>query len=108
MLIRSEYDIQFHLPAPLTILSMLRLHPCLDTALREPEKLKIEQIDLETKRELQATEYLDAFGNVYYRGVRAIPQTPFYMGYYYNWSTPINYYYTPYSHIAYLNTWRIG
>ncbi len=30
MLIRSEFDIQFHLPAPLTVIAMLRLHPSLD------------------------------------------------------------------------------
>jgi transglutaminase-like putative cysteine protease len=63
MLIRSEYDIQFHLPAPLTVVAMLRLHPSLDSASREPERLTIEQIDLETKRVLEAEEYIDSFGN---------------------------------------------
>ena len=63
MLIRSEYDIQFHLPAPLTVIAMLRLHPSLDSAIREPEKLTIEQIDLQTKRILEATDYIDGFGN---------------------------------------------
>jgi transglutaminase-like putative cysteine protease len=63
MLIRSEYDIQFHLPAPLTMLAMLRLHPSLDSALAEPEILKIEHIDLETKREIEGRVYLDSFGN---------------------------------------------
>ncbi|WP_035349525.1 transglutaminase-like domain-containing protein [Edaphobacter aggregans] len=63
MLIRSEYDIQFHLPAPLTVVAMLRLHPILDFAIREPETLTIEQIDLETRRVLEATEYIDGFGN---------------------------------------------
>jgi transglutaminase-like putative cysteine protease len=63
MLIRSEYDIQFHLPAPLTVVAMLRLHPSLDSAIRETERLTIEQIDLETKRVLDADEYIDSFGN---------------------------------------------
>ena len=30
MLIRSEFDIQFHLPETLPIVAMLRLHPSLD------------------------------------------------------------------------------
>jgi Transglutaminase-like enzymes, putative cysteine proteases len=63
MLIRSEYDIQFHLPAPLTILAMLRLHPSLDSVLVEPEILNIEHIDLNTKREIEGSIYLDSFGN---------------------------------------------
>jgi transglutaminase-like putative cysteine protease len=63
MLIRSEYDIQFHLPAPLTMLAMLRLHPSLDSVLVEPEILNIEHIDLNTKREIQGSIYLDSFGN---------------------------------------------
>jgi hypothetical protein len=53
-------------------------------------------------------EYLDAWGNVYYRGARAIPQTPFYMSYYYNWRTPVVAYYTPAVRIGYLRTWRTG
>jgi transglutaminase-like putative cysteine protease len=63
MRIRSEYDIQFHLPVPLTMLAMLHLHPSLDSALEEPEILKIEHIDLETKREIEGRVYLDSFGN---------------------------------------------
>ena len=63
MQIRSEYDIQFHLPAPTTIIAMLRLHPSLDTSLDEPELLKVEHIDLETRRELPGHDYIDGFGN---------------------------------------------
>ncbi|MDE1175967.1 MAG: transglutaminase family protein [Edaphobacter sp.] len=63
MLIRSEYDIQFHLPAALSIVAMLRLHPSLDGAHREGESLSIEHIDLDTKRELEGHEYVDSFGN---------------------------------------------
>ncbi len=63
MLIRSEYDIQFHLPAPLTVVAMLKLHPSLDNSQCEPEKLTIEHIDLDAKTEIEATEYIDSFGN---------------------------------------------
>ena len=63
MLIRSEYDIQFHLPAPLTVVAMLRLHPSLDSAHKEGESLTIEHINLDTKREIEGHEYVDSFGN---------------------------------------------
>ena len=63
MLIRSEYDIQFHLPAPLTAVAMLRLHPSLNPRLCEPERSTIEHIDLETRREIEPEEYVDGFGN---------------------------------------------
>ncbi len=63
MFIRSEFDIQFHLPAPITVVAMLRLHPSLDSAHREGESLSIEQIDLDTKREIEGHEYIDSFGN---------------------------------------------
>jgi transglutaminase-like putative cysteine protease len=63
MLIRSEYDIQFHLPAPLTVVAMLRLHPSLDSAHSQGEALTIEHVDLESKRELEGHEYIDSFGN---------------------------------------------
>lgn len=63
MLIRSEYDIQFHLPTPLTMLAMLRLHPSLDSMLVEPEILNIEHIDLSSKRKIEGSIYLDSFGN---------------------------------------------
>ena len=63
MLIRSEYDIQFQLPAPLTMIAMLRLHPSLDASLRCAESLKIEHIDSSTAWELPFRTYLDGFGN---------------------------------------------
>jgi len=34
MLIRSEFDIPFHLPQTLPIVAMLRLHPTLDAQVR--------------------------------------------------------------------------
>jgi transglutaminase-like putative cysteine protease len=63
MLIRSEYDIQFHLPAPLAVIAMLRLHSSLDASLQEAESLTIEHIDLETKRELPSHAHIDGYGN---------------------------------------------
>jgi len=45
------------------MLAMLRLHPSLDSVLVEPEILNIEHIDLNTKREIQGSIYLDSFGN---------------------------------------------
>src|SRR4051794_13959831 len=63
MLIRTEFDIQFHLPAPLTVVAMLRLHSSLDPVLCHAEALTIEHIDLETKREIEGHEYIDGFGN---------------------------------------------
>ena len=63
MLIQSEYDIQFHLPAPLTILAMLRLHPSVEASLIHPEIATIEHIDLDNKREIEGNLYTDSFGN---------------------------------------------
>ena len=68
MLIRSEFDIQFHLPQELTMVAMLRLHPSVDSLVREPEELMLEHIEtcpqgLESKTLIAAEEYLDSFGN---------------------------------------------
>src|ERR1700722_14690341 len=63
MLIKSEYDIQFHLPIPTPMVAMLHLHPSLEPAVREGNELKIEHIDRETKRDIAASEYRDTFGN---------------------------------------------
>ncbi len=63
MLIKTEYDIQFHLPIPTPMVAMLHLHPSLEPAVREGNELKIEHIDRETKRDIAASEYRDTFGN---------------------------------------------
>ena len=63
MLIRSEFDIQFHLPQTLPIVAMLRLHPSLDPLVREPEELKIEHIDRDSAMTIETEEYIDSFGN---------------------------------------------
>ncbi len=63
MLIKTEYDIQFHLSMPTPMLAMLHLHPTLEAAVRDGNELKIEHIDREAKADIAATEYRDVFGN---------------------------------------------
>jgi transglutaminase-like putative cysteine protease len=56
MLIRIGYDIQFDIPAPTPMVTLLHVHPSRDKDLIEPDALHLEpQID--------ATEYIDGFGN---------------------------------------------
>ncbi len=56
MLIRIGYDIQFDIPAAAPMVALLHVHPSRDKDLIEPDALHIEpQID--------ATEYIDGFGN---------------------------------------------
>ena len=56
MLIRIGYDIQFDVPASAPIVTLLHVHPSRDKDLIEPDALHIEpQVD--------ATEYIDGFGN---------------------------------------------
>jgi transglutaminase-like putative cysteine protease len=56
MLIRLGYDIQFDLPAPAPIVTLLHVHPSRDKDLLEPDALHIEP-------KVDATEYIDGFGN---------------------------------------------
>ncbi len=73
MLIRSEFDIQFRLPAPTAIVAMLHLHPSVEPRLRSPEQLLIESLDEPfnhspastnyTKSVVPSRDYLDVFGN---------------------------------------------
>jgi transglutaminase-like putative cysteine protease len=63
MLIKSEYDIQFHLPVPTPMMAILHLHPTLEPQVRAGNRLKIEHIDNETRTEISASEYHDTFGN---------------------------------------------
>lgn len=63
MRIRSEFDIQFHLPAPTSIVALLDLHPSTDAIAKEPGALKIEHVDREATTVLPAERYLDVFGN---------------------------------------------
>jgi transglutaminase-like putative cysteine protease len=65
MLIKSEYDIQFHLPAPTAMIAMLHVHPSVEPALTTNDRLKVEHIQAGTEpaRELPIEEFLDGFGN---------------------------------------------
>jgi transglutaminase-like putative cysteine protease len=63
MLIKTEYDIQFHLPVPTPMVAMLHLHPSLEPQVRTGNELKIEHLDPETKTNVAASEYHDVFGN---------------------------------------------
>lgn len=56
MLIRLGYDIRFNVPAPVSIITVLHVHPSREKDLREPEILHIEP-------HAEATDYLDSFGN---------------------------------------------
>jgi transglutaminase-like putative cysteine protease len=73
LLILSEFDIQFRLPAPTAIVAMLHLHPSVEPLLRSGDKLLIESLDDPfnhspassnyTKSVVPSRGYLDAFGN---------------------------------------------
>ena len=72
MLIKSEYDIQFHLPQPTPMVALLHLHPSVDPQLTTDDRLKVEHIGpieqggesaVELPLELPVEEYLDSFGN---------------------------------------------
>ncbi len=63
MLIRSEFEIQFQLHAPVAMVAMLHVHPSLDAQLRQPDTVRIEQIDGSIVTPIRAESYLDSFGN---------------------------------------------
>ena len=67
MLIKSEFDIQFHLPFRTPMLAMLHVHPSLEAQLITPERLKVEHAgpaeENEGTTELAVEEYVDRFGN---------------------------------------------
>ena len=70
MLLRSEFDIQFYLPAPAAAVAVLHLHPSLAPALRSGDELLVEHLGMEstyvgeqTRVAVPCSEYLDSFGN---------------------------------------------
>lgn len=73
MLIFSDFDIQFRLPAPTAIVALLRLHPSVEPRLRSGNQLVIESLDDPyshspsstnyTKSIVPSREYIDSFGN---------------------------------------------
>ena len=63
MLVKSEFDIQFHLSAPTPMVAMLHLHPTLEPRVRTRNELKVEHIDRDTTTDVSSWEYQDVFGN---------------------------------------------
>lgn len=63
MLIRSEFDIHFQLPAPVTMVALLDLHPSVDSLARGVTPLSIEHVDGDSSLRLVAEKYTDTFGN---------------------------------------------
>ena len=71
MLIRSEFDIQFRLPAPTAIVALLHLHPSVEPLLRSSDQILIESLDEPqhitphppdyTKSVVPSRDYLDEF-----------------------------------------------
>ena len=56
MLIRLGYDIGFNIPAPVTIVAMLHVHPSREPDLLEPDELRLDPA-------VPITNYIDTFGN---------------------------------------------
>jgi transglutaminase-like putative cysteine protease len=73
MLIQSEFDIQFRLPAPTAMVAVLCLHPSLEPSVRTGNQLIVEHLATSIvgapafsdgpKYVVPSTEYHDAFGN---------------------------------------------
>jgi transglutaminase-like putative cysteine protease len=73
MLIFSEFDIQFSLPAPIPIVCLLHLHPSLQPQIRSGNDLVVEHLTTPApnasattehpKSVVSFTEYIDSFGN---------------------------------------------
>jgi transglutaminase-like putative cysteine protease len=56
MLIRLGYDIQFDIPATTSMVALLHVHPSREPDLLEPDVLQLDPA-------IEATEYIDGFGN---------------------------------------------
>ena len=73
MLILSEFDIQFRLPAPTPMVALLHLHPSLEPLVRSGNELLVQSLDDPahhgpnstdyTKSVVASRDYLDSFGN---------------------------------------------
>ena len=66
MLILSEFDIQFHLPFPTPMVTLLHLHPSLAPRLRSGDTLLVEHLASANPAEnvsVPSTDYTDSFGN---------------------------------------------
>jgi len=56
MILRLGYDIQFEIPAPVTIVALLNVHPSRSANLRAPDELQVEPA-------LPVEKFMDSFGN---------------------------------------------
>jgi transglutaminase-like putative cysteine protease len=65
MVQRLGYDIQFEIPAPVTMVTLLNVHPSRVADLRAPDELRVEPA-------AQVESYIDSFGN---RCTRFVAQT---------------------------------
>lgn len=63
MLIRSEFDIRFHLAQAVPMVAMLHLHPSLEARVRGGNQLVIEHLDTPEPTLIPSQEYTDCFGN---------------------------------------------
>lgn len=66
MLLLSEFDIQFQLPAPVAMVTVLHLYPSLEPLLRSGNDLKVEMMSGYTdvpNTVIPTTGYTDSFGN---------------------------------------------
>jgi transglutaminase-like putative cysteine protease len=73
LLIQSQFEIQFRLPAPASIVAMLHLHPSVESRLVSGNELVVESLDdpfnhspastSYTKSPIPSRDYLDSFGN---------------------------------------------
>jgi transglutaminase-like putative cysteine protease len=70
MLIRSTFDIQFHLPSPSVVIALLHLHPSLYKQLRSADELLVEHLGTssiagqEPRVAISTSDYTDSFGNI--------------------------------------------
>ncbi len=67
MLIKSEFDIQFHLPFRTPVVAMLHLHPSVQPRIVAAEELRVEHAgpadDCEGTTSLHVEGFIDSFGN---------------------------------------------
>ncbi len=70
MLLFSDFDIQFYLPAPAAVVALLHLHPSVEPLLQTGNDLHVDHLGFastyegeQSKTPVPITEYFDAFGN---------------------------------------------
>jgi transglutaminase-like putative cysteine protease len=66
MLILSEFNIEFTLPAPAAMIGLLHLHPSLQPRLRSADELLVESLGVPypPNSVIPTVDYIDVFGNV--------------------------------------------